>query len=122
MLDLRLIGMTMRRVPVSEVFSKLLPWMWAGFVIMIVSGILTFFNDPVRYYNNIFFRVKMVMLVLAGLNAYLFHIGAYRTVGRWGGGEMSPKRARITGYLSLTLWALIIVAGRMIAYNWFDKH
>ncbi len=122
MLDLRLLGLTLRQVPVSQVFGKLMPWMWAGAVIMVVSGILTFFNDPVRYYNNIFFRVKIVMLVLAVLNAWLFDVGIYRSVSRWDADVVTPRRARLTGGLSLTLWSLIIVAGRMIAYNWFDKH
>jgi hypothetical protein len=121
LLDLRLLGLMLRRVAVSEVATRLLPWTWTGFLIMIVSGVLTFFNDPVRYYNNIFFRIKVAMLVLAGLNAWLFHSGIYRSVSQWDRDEPTPARARITGYVSLALWASIVVAGRMIAYNWFDK-
>ena len=121
LLDLRLLGLTLLKVSVSEVHRKLLPWTWAGAVIMVVSGIFTFFNDPVRYYNNVFFRVKVVMLVLAALNAYLFEIGVFQSVDRWDTSVVTPKKARMAGALSLVLWGCIVIAGRLIAYNWFDK-
>jgi len=121
MLDLRLLGLTLRSVSVSDVHKKLMPWTWTGAVIMVASGILVFFNDPVRYYNNIFFRIKVVMLVLAVLNAWLFEIGIFRSIKQWDTAVLTPKRARIAGYISLVLWGCIVVAGRMIAYNWFDK-
>ncbi|MBI1872785.1 MAG: hypothetical protein HYS05_02715, partial [Acidobacteria bacterium] len=72
-LDLRLMGVALKRVPVSEVTSRLLPWMAAGFLLMITTGALLFYAIPVRSYHNIFFRLKIVMLVLAGLNAWVFH-------------------------------------------------
>ena len=60
MLDLRLLGVTMRRVPVSEVMGRLLPWTAAGLVLMVTSGALLFYAVPVRTYLNIFFRVKEI--------------------------------------------------------------
>jgi hypothetical protein len=69
MLDLRLLGLTMRRVAVSEVAGRLLPWTVAGFLIMIVSGALLFYGIPVRTYQSVFFRIKVILLVLSGLNA-----------------------------------------------------
>ena len=73
MLDLRLLGLTMRRVPVSEVIARLLPWTKAGFVVMVITGVLLFYAIPVRTYQSVFFRVKVAMLLLAGLNVWLFH-------------------------------------------------
>jgi hypothetical protein len=61
-----------------------------------------------------------VLLVLAGLNVWLFHSGIYRRVATWDRDAWPPRRARIAGALSLVLWAAIIFSGRMIAYNWFD--
>ena len=75
---------------------------------------------PVRSYQNIFFRLKLVFLVLAGLNALAFHTGIFRSVERWGRSGETPTRARMAGAASLVLWAGIIITGRMIAYNWFD--
>jgi hypothetical protein len=120
-LDLRLLSLVMRDLPVSEVATRLLPWTAAGFVLMMVSGVLTFLNAPVRYYENIFFRIKMAALVLAGLNVWVFHAGIWRRVASWDRDAVAPFRARLAGGLSLVLWACIVVAGRMIAYNWFDK-
>ena len=87
---------------------------------MIVTGRLLFYAIPVRSYHNVFFRIKAIMLVLAGLNAFVFHNGIYRKVFEWDVEPRAPRAARAAGACSLVLWALIIVSGRMIAYNWFD--
>jgi hypothetical protein len=120
MLDLRLLGLTLRNVPVTEITRRLLPWMQAGFVVMLASGLLLFYAIPVRSYQNVFFRAKLIFLVLAGLNAWYFHRGVYRTVAQWDADRGAPGAARAAGAASLLLWAAIIVAGRLIAYNWFD--
>ena len=119
-LDLRLTGLALRRVPVADVVLRLQPLMLAGFVVMVASGVLLFYAIPVRSYQNIFFRVKVVFLIMAGLNALAFHRGIFRSVGHWGNATQPPKRARFAGTASLVLWAGVIVTGRMIAYNWFD--
>jgi len=119
--DLRLLGIAFKRVPVSDLMSRLLPWTWVGAVIMVVSGCVLFLNTPVRYYTNIFLRVKFVMLPLAVLNAWVFHSGIYRRVARWDREIPTPKFARFAGAVSLVLWSGVVIAGRMIAYNWFDK-
>jgi hypothetical protein len=120
MLDMRLLGVTMRRVPVSEVARRLLPWTVAGFVVMVGSGVLLFYAIPVRSYQSIFFRFKMAMLILAGLNVWVFHSGIYRRLADWDLDPVPPRAARIAATLSLILWASIVLSGRMIAYNWFD--
>jgi hypothetical protein len=120
MFDFRLLGWTMKSVPVSEVARRLLPWTAVGFVIMVISGMLLFSAIPLRSYQNIFFRAKMIMLLLAGLNVWIFHSGVYRRVTRWDVDNVPPKAARVAGALSLVLWVCIVLSGRMIAYNWFD--
>ena len=121
MLDLRLLGLTMRNVPVSAVADGLLPWTVAGFVVMILSGALLFYGVPVRTYQNVFFRVKVVLLVLSGLNAWVFHSTVYRNVTQWDLQPVPPARARMAGALSLFFWTGVVAAGRMIAYNWFAQ-
>ena len=120
MLDLRLLGLAWKRVPASQVAERLLPWAWAGFVLMVISGVLLFYSGPVRASQNIFFQVKMVMLVMAGVNAFVFHRGIYRKVAAWDEDAVTPVRAKVAGCLSLLLWSGVVVAGRMQAYNWFD--
>ncbi len=120
LLDLRLIGVTLRRVPIEEMIQRLLPWLVGGFTVMVITGGMLFYAIPVRSFQNVFFRAKIVFLVLAGINVWIFHRGIYRSVEEWTRDAIPPKRARMAGVLSLLLWASIVIAGRMIAYNWFD--
>ena len=121
MIDLRLLGKTMTDVPVSQVMTRLLPWTEAGFLVMIVTGTLLFYAAPVARYENIFFRLKMAALAMAVINVWLFRRNVYRRVGDWDLDPVPPRRVRMVGALSLLLLALIITAGRMMAYQdyWF---
>ena len=97
MFDLRLLGWVMREVSVSEVARRLLPWTTAGFVIMVISGALLFSAIPVRSYQSIFFRAKMLMLLLAGVNVWIFHSGIYRRVEKWDLASVPPRAAELRG-------------------------
>jgi hypothetical protein len=122
MIDLRLLGMTMTRVPVSQVVARLLPWTGAGFLVMITSGTLLFYAAPLLRYENVFFRLKMAALVLAIVNMWLFHRTVYRRVAEWDLHPVPPRQVRMAGALSLALLAIVITTGRMMAYQdyWFD--
>ena len=115
-------GLTLRRVPASEVLSRIVPWTAAGFLMMLSSGALLFYADPVVKYQNLFFRLKMMTLALAVMNAWVFHRTVYRKVRAWDMDPVPPKGARLAGGLSLALWAVLITLGRMIPYQmyWFD--
>src|SRR5712692_4172746 len=117
MMDLRLLGLTMQSVRVSEVMTRLLPWTAAGFLVMVSSGSLLFYAAPLLRYQNIFFRAKMMTLVLAGVNVLVFHNTVYRRVAEWDLDPVPPRRARMVGGLSLVSWAVLITLGRMIPYQ-----
>jgi hypothetical protein len=121
MIDLRLLGKTMTHVPVSQVVTRLMPWSEAGFLVMFVTGALLFYAAPVDRYENVFFRFKMAAVVLAAVNIWLFRRHVYRHVAEWDHEAVPPRRVRMVGALSLMLLALIITAGRMMAYQdyWF---
>ena len=121
MMDLRLLGVGLRGVPVSEVAGRLLPVALVGFVVMALSGAGLFYSGPVRASGNIFFRIKMIMIALAGINALLFHLTVYKRLADWDNDPMPPLRARAAGFCSLLLWSGVLICGRMQAYNWFDK-
>jgi len=91
-----------------------------GFGVMVITGVLLFYGIPVRTYQSVWFRGKVIFLILAGLNVWIFHSGIYKRVTGWDMDERTPWPARRAGIASLVLWALIIVFGRFIAYNWFD--
>ena len=121
MIDLRLLGKTMVRVPVSQVVTRLVPWNELGFAVMVVTGALLFYAAPLARYENVFFRLKMAALCIAVANIWLFRRTLYRRVDEWDLDPVPPRRVRLVGALSLILLAIIITAGRMMAYQdyWF---
>jgi Family of unknown function (DUF6644) len=117
--DLRLVGITLKRVAVSEVWSWLIPWITLGAALMVISGVLLFASDPVKFYGNIFFRLKAAGLFLALINAIAFHLGVERHLPDWDTAAVTPRAARLAGGVSIGLWAFIVLTGRFVAYNWF---
>ena len=114
--DLRLLGLILKRERVSLVAGRLLPLTWAGFAVMLASGALLFLAEAAKSCANPVFRLKMLLLLAAGLNPLVFHRTIYRRVAEWDQAPVVPRRARVMALLSLSLWSGIIVAGRAIAY------
>ena len=83
---------------------------------MLVSGGLLFSSEAVKMYHSPAFRIKMILLAMAGLNALIFHRTVYRDAAGWNPASPAPPRARLAGLLSLLFWIAIIAAGRAIAY------
>jgi hypothetical protein len=119
--DLRLVGALFTRVSVTEVWARLIPWIAVGAVFMIATGIALFWAKPVYSWGHVFFRIKIAALALALANAGAFHIGIERRVVDWDLAPTPPRAARMAGVISIALWAVIVVAGRLIGYNWFPQ-
>ena len=116
-IDLRLMGIIMRREPMSDVVGQLEPVAVRGFIIMFLSGILLFVSEPQYCYSATAFRVKLLLVGLAGLNVWFFHSRVYRYVTQWDESPTLPVRAKIVGFLSLVLWFGVIATGRWTAYK-----
>jgi hypothetical protein len=114
--DLRLLGRVMTEIRVSEVVSRLEPWAKAGFVVMFASGLLLFLGKPDNYYSTTAFKLKMMLLPLAGLNVLLFHKRVLPHVAQWDSSPVPPWQSRMVGVVSMSLWIVIIVLGRFTAY------
>jgi hypothetical protein len=115
-LDLRLMGLTFRGEPVSKLAKQFLPWAWAGFLIQVITGILLFSSEATKMYTNLGFQIKMLLILVAGVNAFVFHAIAYQSVGKWENDPVAPLSARAAGLISILLWFGIVAAGRWIAY------
>jgi hypothetical protein len=115
-LDLRLIGLTLRRQRVSQVVSQLEPWTIRGFAIMFLGGSLLFLSEPMKCNTAIAFRFKAVMLGLAAVNVWYFHAKVFPHVEELDDAQVIPWQAKMVGYISMILWFGIIVAGRWTAY------
>jgi hypothetical protein len=117
LLDLRLLGLVLRRTPLTELMARVMPWTWSGFALMVTSGLLLFYSDPVKFHGNPYFRFKLAALAAAGVNGWIFHVTVYRGVAAWDDAAVTPPRARLAGVLSLLLWSAVVVLGRLIAYE-----
>jgi hypothetical protein len=119
MVDLRLLGISFMRVPVSQMLARMLPWTIAGFVILVVSGGMLFLAIPIRTYHSLWFRLKCLMILIAAVNIIIFTFKVERDKAQWDLGPV-PRKSKICAIISLSAWASVIVFGRLIAYNWFD--
>ena len=115
-LDLRLMGLTFRDEPVSKLAQQFLPWAWAGFIIQVTTGLLMFASEATKMYGNLGFQIKMLLILLAGVNAFAFHMLAYRKVATWDDAPVAPLSARCAGCFLILLWFGIAAAGRWIAF------
>ena len=113
-LDFRLIGLG-SRIAFNEVAGALLPWAIGAFSLTIPTGILLLLPEASSIAHNPAFLAKLALMVLAGTNAGLFHLGPWRRRDRWLVG-VPPLSARASGAISILLWVGVVAAGRLIAY------
>ncbi len=114
--DLRLINVASRGRPVSELMRETLPWTWLAFLSAVITGGSLFSSSAVKYAHNWQFETKMLMLLLAGINMAIFHLGSYRSVALWDRDVMTPLGARVAGGLSLAIWVTVICLGRWVGF------
>ena len=115
-LDLRLLNLAFRRESVSNLVNRCLPWAWSGFAIQVVTGFLLFSSEATKMYSSRVFQIKMLLILIAGLNGLAFHTLAYRRVAEWDNSRATPQAARLAGGVSILLWFGIVAAGRWISY------
>ena len=100
MADLHGLGIVQRN---ANIANELRRWQWIGLAAMLLTGALLFWVEPLKCYHSTGFRVKMILLLLAGANA-------------WAHRKVTPERAKLAAGLSLALWAGMIFAARAIAF------
>jgi uncharacterized protein DUF6644 len=116
-LDLRLLGLASTGRSVQRIASEILTWTWAAFALTAVTGALMFITNAAVYYDNVFFRAKAALLVLAGINMVVFEVTDRRKIHDWDRAPSAPPAGRLVAVLSLLIWVAIIVAGRMIGFT-----
>jgi hypothetical protein len=112
-LDLRMLGF-LKQIPVAPL-HRLTPWAMAGFGVNTLTGILAFIGMPTYYTFDVAFWLKMLALLLLGLNAAAFYLSdAFQSVEHLGPGEDAPPLAKLFAASSLVLWFAVIALGRYI--------
>lgn len=116
-IDLRLLGIASTQRSFKRMASEILKWTWAAFALTALTGTLMFITNAQVYYHNFFFRTKMLLLVLAGINILVFELTAGRTIHRWDKAPSVPPAGKAVAALSLAIWIGIISMGRLIGFT-----
>ena len=117
MFDLRLLGLAFQGQAASSLMRDVLRWSKVGFAVMFLTGGLLFMSEASKAYESVFFRTKLVLLLMLGINAALFQIVFYPRMEQWEAGRGTPFGARACGALSLIVWIAVIICGRTMAYQ-----
>jgi hypothetical protein len=115
--DLRLLGITSNRQPVTALASEILPWTWGLFLLAVLSGGLMFFSNAHTYFYNTAFRLKMACMLVAGLNMLAFHLFTYKSVHAWNSDVPTVRSAKVAGAVSLLFWVGVVFFGRRIGFT-----
>ncbi len=114
LIDLRLAGHFRILNPAAT--HKLIPVVLLGFVLNLITGTLFFYGDPVTYASNAVFQLKMVLIMLAGLNALFYYWKVHPVMENWNADSDSPPVAKAVAYASLAIWTIVLLCGRLIPF------
>lgn len=115
--DLRLLGLASKQRSFQKMSSDIMKWTWAAFALAVLTGLMMFTTNARVYYHNPFFRTKMLLLVLAGVNVAIFELTAGRTSSKWDMAATTPRIGKVVGVLSLAIWISVIFMGRLIGFT-----
>ena len=113
-IDLRLLGWN-RLIP-TVASHQILPIIYIGLAINTITGLMFFVGDPHRYFINIGFQLKMLLFVLALINAVWYQFKLSPRIDALPADGELPGDARLAGALSLGLWFGVLILGRLIPY------
>lgn len=116
-IDLRLLGLASSRRPFTAVAADVLRWTWAAFALTAVTGVLMFITNAGSYYVNPYFRAKMALLILAGINMAAFELTTRRSVHAWDRDAAAPVMGRFVATASLIIWIGVIFLGRWVGFT-----
>lgn len=114
MFDLRVLGFS-KRISVRALSSHLLPWTTSALLVIIPSGVALFAEHATELLDSRVFKVKMALLLAAGINAGIFRTGPYQTVKQWDVDVAAPLGAKACVAASIAIWFAIIICGKVLA-------
>jgi hypothetical protein len=115
--DLRLLGLAGTNRPYSVVAREMLGKTWTAFIVAVITGALLVAPNAITYYGNTAFRLKMLALLVAGLNMVIFQLLTARSIPSWDTSPRTPGAARTAALISLIVWTVIIFLGRWIGFT-----
>jgi Family of unknown function (DUF6644) len=116
-MDLRLLGLASAKQRYTALKRDVLPWTWWAFGGAVVSGCLMFITQATKYYENEAFRIKLFLLLLAGINMLVFELIIARGAAAWDQESSVPWPGKVAALLSIALWIAIVFFGRRVGFT-----
>lgn len=110
LVDLRMLGLTMRNQPVTGLAADMRPWLLGAIGVLVTTGVLLFLSEAVKCYYNRSFWVKMTALPLALLFTFLVREKVIHAAD-------SRATVRAVALVSMSLWFTVAAAGRWIGFS-----
>ena len=112
--DLRLLGLA-KRIPLSAL-HRLIPWGIGGFVVNMLTGVCFLTTAADQYMYNPSFQIKLIFIVLAGINVIAFYLLTFRLIHDDRPEEAALRRAKLAGAASLVFWIGVMSCGRLLTF------
>ena len=111
--DLRLFGIGLRRLPVAQLARDAQPWLIASLMVMVATGSLMFMSEAIKCYYHPAFWVKMTSLFLA----IVFTFTVHKKVVMEDEARMGPLWSKLVALVSVVLWSGVGIGGRWIGFS-----
>jgi hypothetical protein len=118
MINTRILGFGAKGRTVSQLSNTLVPWMWRALIVLVFTGVIQIFAEPVRQFVTPAFWAKMIMIVIVVIMTALYARSVSRGAARWDDASSRRAGAKLFAVFSTLLWVAIIVCGRFIGYTW----
>jgi hypothetical protein len=114
-LDLRLLGLS-RALSASALSRHILPWTLGALLVIVPTGLMMFIAHASDLIANRAFQIKLGLIMCAGVNAAIFHTGAFQRYAQWDRDVSTPAAVKAHASASLLIWVGVIACGRLLAY------
>jgi hypothetical protein len=111
--DLRLLGLGLRRQSVAQLARDAQPWLIGSLIVMITTGTLLFTSEAIKCYYHLAFWVKMTSLFLA----IVFTFTVQRKVTIADETRVGPLWSKVVALVSVMLWSGVGIGGRWIGFS-----
>ncbi len=113
LVDLRLLGLGLKRQPAAQLAKDAQPWLLGSVLVMIGTGVSLFLSEAVKCYYSPAFWVKMNTLAIA----LIFTFTIRTRITRVEPVRNTARRQMLVGALSIALWLTVAAAGRWIGFS-----
>jgi hypothetical protein len=113
--DLRLLGFS-KNLPVTGLAKHLLPWSQRGLILIIPSGLLLFITNAQTLGQDFTFWLKIALIVVGGLNAWIFHRFIYNIPSVACEENELRGSSKLSALISISVWIAVVACGRLLAY------